>query len=132
VKRTVLDTSVLVRHWHRSISSHLERLTTDDAKQWARDLIQIEESDAVVTPVVLEIICGVRNARELRLIRAYLNEFRIIDGGKVTVEDWNEACRLAQRIPRDGRPRQLGDCLIRAIARRFKFLVRTFDTGMPR
>jgi predicted nucleic acid-binding protein len=132
VKRTVLDTSVLIRHWHRSVSRHFERLTSDDARKWARDLTEIEEPDAVVTPVVLEIICGVRNARELRLTRAYLEEFRIVDGGKVTVEDWNEARRLAQRIPRDGRPRQLGDCLIRAIARRFKYLVRTFDTGMPR
>jgi predicted nucleic acid-binding protein len=132
VKRTVLDTSVLLRHWHRSVTSPFERLTTDDARRWARQLIDIQESDAIVTPVVLEVICGARNAHELRLTRAYLDEFQVIDGGEVTAADWGEARRLAQRIPRDGRPRQLGDCLIRAIAKRLRYRVRTFDTGMPR
>jgi predicted nucleic acid-binding protein len=132
VKRYVLDTSILLHHWHRSVSRPLEQLTIDDARKWAREVIDFQESDAVVTPVALEVICGARSAHELRLTKAYLDEFRLIDGGKVTVEDWNEARRLAQRIPRDGRPRQLGDCLIRAIAKRLKFLVRTLDTGMPR
>jgi predicted nucleic acid-binding protein len=132
VKRTVLDTSVLIRHWHRSVTRPLERLSIDDARKWARELIAIEETDAIVTPVVIEVVCGVRSAQELRLARAYLDEFRILDGGEVTVADWTEARRLAERIPRDARPRQLGDCLIQAIARRFKYLVRSFDTGMPR
>jgi predicted nucleic acid-binding protein len=132
VKRLVLDTSVLLRHWHRSVTRHLERSTMDDASKWARELIAIEETDAIVTPVAIEVICGVRTAQELRLTRAFLDELRVLDGGDVTAADWNEARRLGERIPRDGRPRQLGDCLIQAIARRFKFLVRTFDTGTPR
>jgi predicted nucleic acid-binding protein len=132
VKRYVLDTSILLRHWHRSVASPLEQFTIDDARRWAREVIDLQESDAIVTPVVLEVICGARTSHELRLSQAFLDEFRIIDGGKATDRDWEEARRLARRVPHDGRPRQLGDCLIRAIANRLKFMVRSFDTGMPR
>jgi predicted nucleic acid-binding protein len=59
-------------------------------------------------------------------------EFRLADDGAVTMEDWEEARRLAVRVPRVGRPRQLGDCLIRAIANRLRLRVKTFDIGMPR
>jgi predicted nucleic acid-binding protein len=132
VKRTVLDTSVLIHHWHRSATSPLERSTPVDSREWARELIRLEESATIVTPVLIEMLCGARSAHELRLTKAYLDEFRVIDDGKVTTADWDEAIRLARRIPPDGRPRQLGDCLIRAIAKRLKFKVRTFDTGMSR
>jgi predicted nucleic acid-binding protein len=132
VKRHVLDTNVLLRHWHRSVIRPLEWSTVDDARKWAHELIEIEETDAIVTPVALEVICGARSNHEVRLSQAFLDEFRLIDGGKVTERDWDEAHRLARRIPRDGRPRQLGDCLIQAIAKRLKFRVRTLDTGMPK
>jgi len=132
VKRHVLDTNVLLRHWHRSVTRPLERLSADDARKWAYELIAIEESDAIVTPVALEVIFGARTSHEVRLAQAFLDGFRLIDAGKVTEEDWDEAHRLARFIPRDGRPRQLGDCLIQAIAKRLRFRVRALDTGMPR
>jgi predicted nucleic acid-binding protein len=132
MKRQILDTSVLIHHWRRRSAGSLGTSTPRDARRWATDLIQIEETDAIVSPVALEVLCGVRDAHELRLSTAFIAQFRLADGGKVTPEDWTEARRLAVRIPRDGRPRQLGDCLIRAIANRLRLQIRSFDTGMPR
>lgn len=132
MKRQVLDTSVLIHHWRRRSAGSLGTSTVRDARRWARELIQIEETDAIVSVVALEIICGARDAHELRLSMGYIGEFRLADGGRVIPEDWEEARRLAVRIPHDGRPRQLGDCLIRAIANRLRLRVKTFDTGMPR
>jgi hypothetical protein len=34
-------------------------------------------------------------------------------------------------VPRNGKPRQLGDCLIRAIAARLKYDVQTVDGSFP-
>jgi predicted nucleic acid-binding protein len=132
MKRQVLDTSVLIHHWRRRSAGHLGISTVRDARRWARDLIQIEVTDAIVSPVALEVLYGTRDAHELKLSVAYVEEFRLADDGAVTVEDWEEARRLAVRVPRDGRPRQLGDCLIRAIVNRLRLRVKTFDTGMPR
>jgi predicted nucleic acid-binding protein len=132
VKQHVRHTSVLLHHWHRPVTTPLDRSTIQDPRDWARELVEIEESHAIVTPVALEVICGARTNHELRLSQAFLEGFRLIDGGKVTEGDWDQARRLARRIPRDGRPRQLGDCLIPAIAKRLRFRVRTLDTGMPR
>lgn len=36
----------------------------------------IHETDAIVTPVYLEMIAGVTNAEELHLTQAFLDEFR--------------------------------------------------------
>src|SRR5205823_14324600 len=63
------------------------------------DIYTLSLHDAL--PISLEVICGARTAQELRLARAYLGEFRVIDGGKVTAGDWDEARRLSQRIPRN-------------------------------
>ena len=130
MKRQVLDTSVLIHHWRRSAGS-LGTSTVRDARRWARELIQIEETDAIVSPVALEVLCGARDAHELRLSVAFIEEFRLADGGKV-IRRTGRRHVDSQCIPRDGRPRQLGDCLIRAIANRLRLRVKTFDTGMPR
>jgi predicted nucleic acid-binding protein len=133
VRRFVLDTSVLVRHWRGSrtgrTSAQIREIEADD---WARALIEIEETNAIVTPVRVEYLCGVRDQWELGLARAYLKPFQSIDQGKTLVADWREAQRLAERVPKNGRPRDFGDCLIKAIALRLNYQVRTFETGMPR
>ena len=90
------------------------------------------QSNAIVTPVFLEFIGGVRSAAELQLAETYLNQFHVVDNGKVLEEDWQEAERIARRVPRDGTPRQLGDCLIRAIANRLRYDVSTIDQRFPR
>ncbi len=103
-----------------------------DAEEWARGLIEIEDTNAIVTPVRLEYLCGVRDQWELGLARAYLRPFQSIDKGKTVVADWREAQRIAERVPKNGRPRDFGDCLIKAIALRLNYQVRSFDTGISR
>jgi predicted nucleic acid-binding protein len=128
----IFDTSALIQHWHDSGGRALEGKTAGDAAEWARRLIEIHETNAIVTPVYVEFAAGVRNGAELELARAFLDQFTVIDGGKITVEDWQETRRLAQRVPPNGKPRQLGDCLIAAIGMRLHYDVIRFDKGFPR
>jgi predicted nucleic acid-binding protein len=133
MRRFLLDTSVLIRHWSNCrTGKKAAEIKEADADLWARRLIEIEETNAIVTPVLLEYLCGVRDQLELGLARAYLKPFRSVDKGKTLVADWREAQRLAERVPKNGRPRDFSDCLIKAIASRLNYQVRTFDTGMPR
>jgi len=92
----------------------------------------IEQSDATVTPVLLEFLCGVVDKRDMILARAFLKQFKAIDDRRILKPDWQEARRLAERVPANGRPRDLGDCLIRTIAQRLNYEVQSLDTGMPR
>jgi predicted nucleic acid-binding protein len=129
--RSVLDTSTLIDHWNRSRRLPLAQNTAEDARRWARDLIRLRQTDAIVTPVALEVICGTQGRHELRLVRAYLEMFQIIDEGDVRAADWSEAARIAARVPRDGSPRQMGDCLIRAVSRRLRYQVDSLDKSFP-
>jgi predicted nucleic acid-binding protein len=133
MRRFLLDTSVLITHWGRCrTGKRAAAIKEFDADSWARRLIEIEDTNAIVTPVMLEYLCGVRDQLELGRARAYLKPFHSVDKGKTLVADWREARRLAERIPKNARPRDFGDCLIKAIASRLNYQVRTFDTGMPR
>lgn len=102
-----------------------------DAMLWAAKLIKAYSSDVIVTPVYLEFVAGTKSTWELKIARAYLSALRILDKGKILDRDWVEARRLAERIRRDGKPRHLGDCLIKAIANRFRYEVLSSDQGFP-
>jgi predicted nucleic acid-binding protein len=125
--KRLLDTSVLVSYWHHRAPDRLETVDTRAAQVWADDLIRFQGSDLIVTPVYVEFLAGVRTSHEMRLAAAYLARFRVLDGGSIPNRDWEEAKRLAARVPRDGKPRQLGDCLIRAIANRLNCEVLAID-----
>jgi predicted nucleic acid-binding protein len=127
----VFDTSMLIWAWRTSRGGLRGPVDAGVAEEWARRLIDLYRTDAIVTPVRIEFAAGARDAAESKVFRAYLAMFQNIDGGRILPEDWAEALRLAEWIPHDGRPRQLGDCLIRAIARRLKCDVLTRDTGFP-
>jgi predicted nucleic acid-binding protein len=132
MRRFVLDTNVLVQHWRRSRSGGAPGQVKElQAGVWARRLIDLENTNAIVTPVVLEYLCGVRDQMERGLTRAYLKPFESVDKGRILAADWREAKRLAERVPRNGRPRDFSDCLIKAIATRLNYQVRSFDTGLP-
>jgi predicted nucleic acid-binding protein len=132
-KRGILDTCYLIGHWRQSRGKRaLEDVAEKMVVEWAGRLIEIHETDAIVTPVVLEMLCGVMSKHELELTRSYLSEFDCVDGGDVRSVDWVEAKRLASRVPRDPEPRDLGDCLIRAIANRLGYDVFTTNTNFPR
>jgi predicted nucleic acid-binding protein len=98
---------------------------------WARALISLVGTSAILKPVVIEFLCGARDGHELELSRAFLEQFVVVDRGNVTPADWQLAERLASRIPRDARPRDFGDCLIVAIARRLGYEVFTYDQRLP-
>ncbi len=130
--RKVFDTNKLIWAWHRA-KGHgpLASRTVEEAREWPGMLIDLFDADAIVTPVVIEFVAGVRTSHELGLVQAFLSRFRVIDDGLILEVDWAEALRLAGRVPRDGRPRQLGDCLIRAIAQRCKHDVITDEKHFP-
>jgi predicted nucleic acid-binding protein len=125
--RRLLDTSVLISYWRSRTRDGLSGKSLDDARNWANGLIGNYGSRLISTPVVVEFLCGVRSERERDLALAYLGAFELIDKGEILKEDWDEAVRFAQRVPHDGKPRQLGDCLMKAIARRFNLAPYSLD-----
>jgi predicted nucleic acid-binding protein len=132
MRKRILDTSVLIHYWRTHIKEQgLERATPADAEQWAQDLAKLHRANAIATPVVIEFLAGTKNSHELPLARACLAQFHVADAGDVRAADWGESRRLAERVPRDGKPRQLGACLVKAIARRLKYDVQTFDQRFP-
>jgi predicted nucleic acid-binding protein len=131
MERIVLDTSVLLRYWRQRQARSSSPLTASAVRRWARALIDQYHTDAIVTPVYIEVVAGVRNKQELQLTLAYLGSFQGIDHGHILPEDWKNAIRLAQRVPGKGQPRDLGDCLIRAISDRLRHIVKTHDRDFP-
>ena len=131
MRRQLLDSNLLIRHWRLSRRGDLATKTRADAARWAAQLIETRHSRLIATPVVVEFLAGVQSSHELDLARAYLEQFSVIDKGEIPRRDWDEARRLAQRVPPDGSPRQLGDCLLKAIAIRFRCDVDTRDKRFP-
>jgi predicted nucleic acid-binding protein len=81
-------------------------------------LIEIQGTNLIVSPVLIEILVGARNKEELEHYQAFLEPFQVLDKEEIPRRDWEEAKRIAQWVRR-GRERKLGDCLIEAIANRF-------------
>jgi hypothetical protein len=124
--------------------------TPAEASRLALKLIEQHDTKAIVSPVEIEVLAGVRHPHDLELTESFLREFEIIDGRKIPPEDWEEAKRIAKRvvkydreIPRHRRKRrreqnpktparQLGDCLLLAIANRLNYAIITGDQGVPR
>ena len=134
MQEIILDTNILVLHWRQSRGRSLANKTVADAEKWAIKLIKIHQTNAILTPIYLEFIGGVVDRHEMELSKAFLGQFQIIDKGKITPKDWDLARQLAERIPRGPKPTPRGavDCLIKAIARRLRSELMTFDKGMPR
>jgi len=132
VARRLLDTSVLVAYWRHRRPPRINDATAEDAGRWAEELIEQHNSRAIATPVSIEFLAGTRSGHELRLARSYLDRFEEIDQGRITPDDWRQARHMAERIPPHGKPRQMGDCLIRAIAKRLNHEIVTLDQGLRR
>ncbi len=92
---------------------------------------EILEPAFLLTPVAIEFLAGSHSSDDLLLYRAFLSPFEILERGAIPAEDWEQAKRFAERIPKDGKPRQRGDCIIAAIARRLRCEVISFDKGFP-
>lgn len=143
-RRRFFDTNKLV--------GQLRKLRHDStravARALARELIAAYDTNAILTPVEIEVLVGVRDGRELDLTERFLEEFEVIDRHKILPEDWKEARRIAKRVrkydrdvPRAERKRSrerhprssardFGDCLIVAIANRLHYEPITEDEGL--
>lgn len=130
-RRRVLDTSVLISFLRKRRSETRQPLTTQIAKRWADELIAERESNFIAFPVLIEVLAGARASVELHFFRDFLACFVVIDGGTIPPTDWAQAQKFAERVPKDGKPRQLGDCLIAAIAKRLRYEVISLDLGFP-
>lgn len=131
VRRRILDTQFLIAHW-LGCRRQTEDASVEVAERWAADLVATYSTDAIVTPVCIEFVAGAQNREELDLKRAYLARLRVVDKGTILDRDWVEGRRLAERVPVDGKPRQLGDGLIKAIANRLAYEVFSHDQRFPR
>jgi predicted nucleic acid-binding protein len=129
--RRVLDTSRLISFWSRKTARD-GRPDQSTARAWAAELVDLEGTDAIVTPVRIEFICHANSRDLLQLYEAFVDGFAVVDRGQIGPSDWENAARLARRVPRNGKPRQLGDCLIRAVATRLGYDVMTNEIDFPR
>lgn len=135
MRKRILDTNKLINHWTaewNKAKNHRTQLTKEDTRQWARNLIATVQNDIILTPIYLEFIAGTRSSNELELARAFLQEFNCIDNCEITFQDWREAERYASHVPNDGHPRDLMDCLIKAIAKRLRMDIDTADKRFAR
>ncbi len=130
--KLILDTSILIGHWQRRRKESRREIKSQDVMAWAKELIDLYQTNAIVTPVYVEMVAGVTSSFELKLTRVFLSQFQTMDEGKTLPQDWALAIQMAQRIPENKKPRNLGDCLIRAMARRLKYEVKTLDKNFPR
>ena len=106
--RSLLDTSVLVSYWHRHKAKLKSQVTINIAQSWGKALREFYSPSVLATPIVIEFLAGSHRKEELDLYRAFLEPFEVVDRGEITAGDWKMAKRLAERIPRDGKPRQPG------------------------
>jgi predicted nucleic acid-binding protein len=119
----ILDTEVLISHYRKMTQSK----SVHAVKAHARRLINIEQTNWILSPIRIEFLCGARDSNEFKLYSAYLELFEVFDKRIIPSQDWSEAERLAQWVKEGGRSRKLGDCLIQAIARRLHAEVITRD-----
>jgi predicted nucleic acid-binding protein len=128
----VLDTNILINFWIKKIKGkRLADLTRSDAARLARELIKLHGTNAILTPIYIEYVCGEGHAHAVTLARAYLQAFDLVDEGRILEQDWEEAKRIAHRVLPDNSPRQMGDCLIRAICKRLHLEILTADRRFP-
>jgi len=104
----------------------------DAVKAHARQLIKIQETNWILSPIRIEFLCGARDSNELKLYSAYLESFEILDERNIPPQDWSEAERRAQWVKEPGQRRKLGDSLIQAIAERLNAEVVTRDRHFRR
>jgi hypothetical protein len=128
----ILDSSELIAHWRQCRTKFRRPHSRRQIEGWAQALIRLHQTNAIVTPVQVEFLSGFTNRDEMQAAQVFLDCFACIDEGEIPAKDWEETLRRCKRIPRDGKPRQLGDCLIRAIAARLNYEVQTLDAGFPK
>ena len=132
MNRTVLDTEQLITFWNRQRDATGERTPTPDAAEaWGRLHARRTGTKAILSPTYLEFVGGARSGEELKAFRAFLATFEVVDGWEIRPIDLEGARRRAERVPPNRKRRGAVDCLIRAVASRLGYAVRTRDRGFP-
>jgi predicted nucleic acid-binding protein len=121
----ILDAEVLISHYNKMTKSK----SVEAVKAHARQLIKIQETNWILSPIRIEFLCGALSSDEFKFYSAYLEPFEVLDERKIPSQDWSEAERRAKWIKDPRRRRKLGDCLIKAIAKRLhaEFVTRDRD-----
>jgi hypothetical protein len=59
MSRRVLDTNILINFWAKKAGGRRSAdITPRDAVAWARELIKLQRTDAIITPIYIEYVCG--------------------------------------------------------------------------
>jgi hypothetical protein len=129
-RRNILDTCILVENWRRMRAKQKKFVDEKEIDRWAKKLIRLEDSNAILSPIRLEIMGGIHNRKEYRQMERYLSHFRVIDEGIILPQDWSQAEQL-HRLEIEKHGKALGplDSLIKAIAHRLGHEVRSEDKG---
>jgi hypothetical protein len=80
-KAKILDTNVLISHWHRFDVSHGR--TAASFRAHAEELIEFEGTNSITSPVLIEFLAGALSSSDLELYRAYLEPFTVLDKGNI-------------------------------------------------
>ena len=132
MNRTVLDTQQLVTFWRKRQTATGDRTPAPEvAAEWGRLLARRTGTDAILSLTYLEFVGGAGSGEELKAYRAFLATLEVVDGWDMRPVDLEDARRRAERVPPSRRPRGAVDCLIRAVAGRLGYAVRTRDQGFP-
>jgi len=121
----ILDTNVLINFW---IQFRLWQRNEAEVRMFAQRLMRIYNTDLIASPVRIEFLCGITSSHRPQLWTAFIQAFKTIDERNIPRADWEEAERIAKRVSRHGRPRKLGDCLLKAIALRLNCDIVTADS----
>jgi predicted nucleic acid-binding protein len=130
MSKQTFDTNILINHFnrHRPLDGKSEK----DAESWVQILTQDHDTKLILSPVEVEFLCGVVDEHEMRLREAFLRRFEVADDHRTLPEDWKEARRFAKHPGYQPRSRDLGDCLLLAIADRLNLRIITDDKGLKR
>lgn len=128
--KRIFDSNVLISHWKNFPDGEGER-TEEALQEYASQLIEFYATDLICWPVLIEVLAGTQNKRDLDLHRAYLNPFKLIDQRNTPEEVWDKAKQFAQRVHEKDfdKARDFGDCLIQAIAEHYHCDLISCDKG---
>lgn len=129
VRNRVIDTCVMLDIWHGRTPSKIRVRSKKTARSAAKKWLESHPNDVILTPIRLELIGGSRDADELQLTLLFLDEFEVLDRGRILDEDWRAAERYARWIRGNGRSRGALDSLMLAVCDRLNADFFTHDTG---
>jgi hypothetical protein len=85
--KRVLDTNILLSFWNHCSQKSKGRFQAADARRWAKQLISFHNTNAILTPIYIEVLAGVTNAKEATAWEAFLAEFACVDRQQLFKED---------------------------------------------